>query len=487
MLNQMHGGMKRTGMITAGCIAALAAPSASVAQVPVTPEVQQLLASDGAASDIFGFRVAIEGDTAIVGAPGHDTAPGPIGGQGAAYVFVRSGSTWVEQAKLTASDGEPLDQFGISVAIDGDTAVVGAYMPAGAKTGAAYVFVRSGEPGSEVWTQQDKLTASAGAGFDYFGISVAIEGDRIVVGANNADVDGVIDAGAAYVFERNGNHWNQRAKLTASNGDSEDRFGNAVALSGDTIAVGGYLKNTPFTNSGSAYVFVRNGGQWIEQAYLAMPDPTFLDEFGHTVAIEGDTLFIGAPFHPFPAMTGAVYVFERSGVPGSEVWTQQAMLVASDGAAGDQFATYLDLDGETAIIGARGHDAGAGAQSGAAYVLANSGDAWTEQVKLTASDGAPGDEFGDSVALHEGTALVGAIFDDTPAGTDGGSVHVFNVGPTPTPADVNGDGVVNVLDLIELLLCFGQPANPPCDAADINGDGSVNVLDLIELLLAFGT
>ena len=211
---------------------------------PTWSEQQKLTASDAAWNDDFGTSVALSGDTAVVGAPFDDDAGSA---SGSAYVFVRSGTRWSQQQKLTASDAAPNDDFGLAVALSGDTAVVGAIGDddAGRDSGAAYVFVRSGTR----WSQQQKLTASDAASNDLFGISVAVSGDTAVVGAY-ADDDAGGDSGAAYVFVRSGTRWSEQQKLTASDAAAGIRFGNSVAVSGDTAVVGAYADD-------SAYVFVR--------------------------------------------------------------------------------------------------------------------------------------------------------------------------------------------------------------------------------------
>ena len=194
-----------------------------------------LTASDGMAGDQFGYSVAIDGDTLVVGAYG----VGDNGfNSGSAYVFTRTGTIWTEQAKLTASDGAERDRFGWSVAIDVNTIVVGAWGDDdnGERSGSAYVFTRSGT----TWSQQTKLTASDGAARDQFGGSVAIAGDTIVVGAHQDDENGN-RSGSAYVFTRTETTWTQQAKLTASDGAADDIFGISVAIAGDTIVAGARL------------------------------------------------------------------------------------------------------------------------------------------------------------------------------------------------------------------------------------------------------
>ena len=339
-----------------------------------------------------------------MGARGEDSnATGVNGNQadnsassaGAAYVFVRSGSSWSQQAYLKASNTDAGDLFGFSVAIAGDTLVVGAYKEASNATGvngnqadnsaawagAAYVFVRSGSS----WSQQAYLKTSNSATFDDFGISVAIDGDTLVVGARGEDsnatgVNGnqadnsASSAGAAYVFVRSGSSWSQQAYLKASNPDVGDLFGRTVAIDGDTLVVGahGEASNATGVNgnqadnsaseAGAAYVFVRSGSSWSQQAYLKASNTDALDIFGFPVAISGDTLVVGAWNESSNATgvngnqadnsiskAGAAYVFVRSG----SSWSQQAYLKASNPDTDDWFGFPVAISGDTLVVGAR--------------------------------------------------------------------------------------------------------------------------------------
>jgi len=212
-------------------------------------EQQKIQASDLQGSDYFGQSVSIYGDTAIVGAYIEDA-----GGlnAGAAYIFTRSGSTWTEQQKIQASDAQAGDNFGRSVSIHGDTAIVGAsYEDTGAaNAGAAYIFTRSGS----TWTEQQKIQASDAQAGDYFGQSVSIYGDTAIVGANYEDT-GASDAGAAYIFTRSGSTWTEQQKIQASDAQASDSFGQSVSIHGDTAIVGAYIEDTGAANAGAAYIF----------------------------------------------------------------------------------------------------------------------------------------------------------------------------------------------------------------------------------------
>jgi hypothetical protein len=382
----------------------------------------KLTASDGAAGDYFGFSVAFSGETAIIGAHWDDIASST--NQGSVYVFTRSGTTWSEQAKLIVADGVPNDNFGYSVAVFGETAVVGAYTDdVGANTdqGSAYVFTRSGT----TWTQQAKLTAFDGAALDNFGVSISISGESVLVGVWNDDIGANSNQGSAYVFTRNGTTWTQQAKLTAADGAAFDVFGWSLVLSGDTVLIGSRDDDVG-TNAdqGSAYVFTRSGTTWTEQARLTAPDGAPGDFFGFSLALSSDTAVVGAYFDSVGAIAnqGSAWVFSRVGTR----WIGPDLkLLASDGAASDRLGFSVSLSGDTAVVGAHTDDVGANTDQGSAYIFTRSGTTWTQQTKLTASDGAATDRFGISVSLSGDTAVVGAYFDDVGANTDQGSVYVF--------------------------------------------------------------
>jgi len=418
-------------------------------------ELTKVIASDAAADDFFGSSVAVSGDTAVVGANGEDDAGS---NSGSAYVFVRSGTVWTQQAKLTASDAAAFDNFGRSVAVSGDTAVVGAYLDdhaGGTDAGSAYVFIRIGA----VWMQQAKLIASDAAAVDNFGFSVAVSGDTAVVGAILDDHTSLMDVGSAYVFVRAGTVWTQQAKLTFASGGvmASDQFGWSVAVSGDTALVGANRFDDIFggVNTGAAFVFVRSGIVWTQQAKLST-EPFFAPagEFGSSVAISGDTAVVGAAATNLPSGngSGAAYAFTRTG----NAWTQQQRLIASDAAFGDAFGNSVTAADDIAVVGANSND-DAGTSSGSAYVFTRSGALWTEKAKLTASDAASDDFFGGSVALSGSTAVVGARRDDHAGGTNAGSAYVFVL-----DADTDADGVPDLCD----DLCTGTPAGEM-----INADG----------------
>jgi len=399
-------------------------------------EERKLTAADAAADDFFGASVSVSGNTVVVGASRDDDPSGS--NAGSAYVFVGIGGVWIPQQKLTASDAAAGDLFGVDVSVNGDTAVGGAVGNDDAcpedlncNSGSAYVVVRSGG----VWTQQQKLTASDAAVGDFFGGSVSVSGDTVVVGADSDDHAGFF-SGSAYVFVRSGGVWTQQQKLTALDAAEFDFFGASVSVSGDTAVVGVSRDSSlGGTGLGSAYVFVRSGAVWTQQQKLTALDAAADDQFGFSVSVSGDTALVGAIFDDHAgSLSGSAYVFVRSGA----VWTQQQKLTASDADADDRFGVSVSVSGDTALISAPGNDK-AGTDSGSAYVFVRSAGVWTQGQKLTASDAAVGDGFGNSVSASGDTAVVGASRNDD-AGSASGSAYVFECTTSlPDPPQVGDD------------------------------------------------
>jgi hypothetical protein len=422
------------------------------------PYIQKakLTASDGAEGDSFGWSVSISGDTVVVGAR-YDDDHGTS--SGAAYIFDRNQggtSNWGLVKKLTASDGATEDYFGDPVAVDGDLLVVGAAYDddKGENSGSAYLFARN-QGGNGSWGLVKKLTASDGAPGDAFGIWVALDGDTVVVGAYRDDDHGT-DSGAAYVFDRDeggADQWGQVAKLTAADGATLDWFGVRVSISGDTVVVGAPTDDDLGSESGSAYVFGRNHGgadQWGQVRKLTASDGALEDRFGYAVAISGDDLVVGAYQDDDQGTdSGAAYLFDRN-AGGADSWGQVEKLLASDGAAGDYFGNAVAIAGDVVVVGANLDD-DHGTDSGAAYVFGrNQGGAsdWGQVAKITAADGAAGDYLGVPASASGDDIALGARLDDD-CGTDSGSAYVF-VRNLPPVADAGAPQTVHVGDLVTL-------------------------------------
>jgi hypothetical protein len=417
-------------------------------------EIAKLLASDGTGDDYFGYSVAISGDIAVSGAYKGD---GNDVDSGSAYIFRYNGLHWGQEQKLSASDGVLNDRFGFSVAISGDIAVIGAPYndDNGTNSGSAYIFRYNGTS----WVEEDKLLASDAAGDDRFGWAVAISGDTTVIGAYGDDDNGG-SSGSAYIFRYNGSSWIEEYKLVASDGATWDSFGWSVAISGGTAVIGAYGDGDKGGQSGSAYVFRYNGSSWIQEQKLLASDGATLDSFGWSVAIWGGTAVIGAFSNDDKGNgSGSAYIFHYNG----SNWIEEQKLLASDGAGGDHFGYSVAISGGNAVIGAY-HDNDNGSDSGSAYIFYYDGSSWSEETKLLASDGAADDLFGFSVAISGDTAVIGAYQDDD-NGSDSGSAYIFGPGQT---GDFDDDCDVDLEDFAILALAWWTDSadvqwNPYCD------------------------
>lgn len=363
-------------------------------------ERARLAASDGDGNDRFGSAVAVSDDAVLVGAPQDEDPNGYTAGS--AYVFERAGGQWTQTAKLVADDGQERDNFGVAVALAGDTALIGARgdeNPPGEGTGAAYVFERTGGE----WTQAARLDAADG--IDRFGTTVALDGDTALVSAagdTTGDTTGVV-----YVYERAGGSWGRTATLGPWDGDTTDVVQHAVALAGDTALIGANRSAIrPEGSAGAAYVYERAGGSWRRTATLGPEEGPGAATFGRTVALAGDSALVGAPgtSDPNGERSGAVYAFERTGGD----WSRRRKLTAVDGDASDGFGWAVSSDGSRAVVGATGDAGPDGRRAGTAYALRRSDGEWTQTAKLVASDGQRGYSVGWAVAVADGTAVTGA-------------------------------------------------------------------------------
>ena len=412
------------GLLAVSFAFAVASPAAAAG-----PVEQKLAGDDAALGDQDGHSVAVDGDTLVVGAPGNGSASGAV------YVFRRSGNSWVQTAKLTASDATVNDRLGSSVAISGDTIVAGAPsddVGSNDDQGSVYTFARTG-PAAR--TETAKLTASDGAAGDNLGFSVAIDGDTIVAGAPLDDSGGNAEQGSAYTFASTGAAArNETGKLTAGDGAAGDQLGLTVAIEGDTIVSAAPLDNVGANaDQGSAYTFARTGAAArTETAKLTAGDGAANDRLGFSAALDGDTIVVGAAFDTIGASTdqGSVYTFTRTG---AATRTDTAKLTATDGAAFDELGITVAIDGDTILAGAPVHQVGMNRQQGAAYTFARTGAAArTETGQLTADQGAAFDQFGSSVAIDAGATVAGAQFGDLGTTRDTGFASVF-FAPDPTP------------------------------------------------------
>ena len=373
----------------------------------------KVVPNDGAKDDHFGRAVALDGDFALIGAPFNDEAAADAG---AVYVFNRQAGVWTQIQKLTPAGAG--DLFGWAIAMDGQTAIIGAK---GDAAGAAYVFAWDGT----VWAQQKKLTPSDGNSDDEFGYSVDISGNTIIIGARNNDqameTETVTNAGAAYIFAYDGSAWQEEAKLLANDFAASDFFGESVATDGARAVIGAAGDDDKGSSSGSAYVFVFSGTAWSQQQKLTAADGANRDGFGISAALNGTQLLIGAKDRDEQDTdSGAVYIFQLSG----GTWTLQQKLVASDGGYGYNFGSSVCLVNGFAVVGASGAT-GATSNTGAVYTFAGNGSTWQQRTKVTASDGGAYDYFGFSLSSDGVTALIGA-YSDIVSDIESGSAYVYD-------------------------------------------------------------
>jgi LPXTG-site transpeptidase (sortase) family protein len=503
----------------------------SLLPAPIKGLMQQayIKASNTGDNDFFGDSISLSGDTLAVGAwDERSNATGVDGnqadrstyGSGAVYIFTRNGETWAQQAYIKASNTEEGDAFGSSVSLSGDTLAVGALDENSNATGvngnqadnsataagAVYVFTRSGT----TWTQQAYIKASNTEAYDHFSNSISLSGDTLAVGANgesssaigiNGDqTDNSASAsGSVYIFTRSGTTWSQQAYIKASNTDANDLFGDAISLSGNTLAVGAYGEDSSATgvngaqadnstsSSGAVYVFTRSGTVWSQLAYLKASITQSRDYFGRSLSLSGNTLAVGAEGEDSNALgvngdqsdnsadySGAVYVFTRSGT----AWSQKAYVKSSNTESLDGFGHTVSLSGDTLAVGATGEDSGVngvnGDQadnsvevSGAVYLFARRGTTWSQKDYLKASNSGEDDNFSRSLSLSGNTLAVGAAFEDSTAtGVNGdqtdnsaensGAAYVFTTGTLPT-ASSSSVGVYVPVDTTSFTVRFSVP------------------------------
>ena len=418
-------------------------------------ESLKIIASNPTINAQFGSSMAIEGDTLVVGAPGERNEANVT--SGAAYVFVRSGNGWTQQARIIPTTNFANSQFGTSVAISGDRIVVGASSEssttANEQEGAAYIFVRSGND----WILEQRLIASDIARGSNFGISVAIETDTVVIGSSTAYVQN-IRTGAAYVFTRSGGDWTQRTKLIDTVGTDSNRFGISVEIDGDTIAVGesyGNFEGQGVAN-GVVCIFTGAGANWTQQARIAASDGIIYgigsNEFGSSLDIEGNTLIVGA------SGKRAAYIFVRN----ENIWIEQQKLTAINTPLLFP-GVSVSISGNTAIVGLYRESAeSVGNNTGTAFVFTRNENSWTKQAQLIPSNGRSGVRFGFDVLVSENKFFVSSpLISETLNGQ--GEVYYF-ISPTSAPdlqnaADTGNSNSDNLTNLRTLPFDIGGVTN----------------------------
>jgi len=334
-----------------------------------------------------------------------------------------AGDSLANQKIILADDGKAEDYFGYSAAIDGTTLLVGAHkadIDGVLDAGAAYVYVL----GHKDWVQQAKLVADPLYAKDGLGGNVALKNDVAMLGVMRRDDKGK-DSGAVVSFERKSNNWMQNQIITAPDAKPGDAFGQAIALTQNYLIIGAPRNDALGVDSGAVYIYKRESRKWLYQTKLTARDGAAGDLFGISVAVDGNTLLVGADLHDEKAENaGAVYVY----VLDNNQWKQEAKLMASDAGHTDIFGVRVSLSGNTALISARRDDIDElGVDAGSAYIFVRNGNTWKQEIKLISPDGKADDRFGRGVALNGDTAIVSAMNHDA-NGSDTGALYVYKKG-----------------------------------------------------------
>ncbi|MCB9857495.1 MAG: hypothetical protein H6818_17575 [Phycisphaerales bacterium] len=422
----------------------------------------KLTPADSFPNKYFGWSCAVSGNTAAIGAyRDHQDGVTP----GAVYVYENTSNHWDQVSKLRPIAGTTIASLGYSVAIDGDTIVAGAYRDDGIalRTGTAYIFRRI----SGIWQQTARLMADDGTNADEFGASIAISGDTIVVGAPKSD-QAAIDAGSVYVFQLINDAWYQTARLTAPNPIIGAQFGSSVAISGATIVVG--MPRPNHAGPGSVHAYRETNGVWQPVASIASDDTPSEDLFGGSVSIDGDTIAVGATLSQDPALgSGAVFVFREN----AGQWERIARLSEIETLEFDNYGISVCLDGDRLIVGAATGESSVYG-SGVVYVYQEIGGVWQRLALFESDTPKGGDYFGQSVSVSGTTAVVGAYRADGSTSDSGAafafdvfsSANDCNANGFPDECDLqlisddcNGNGIPDECDIASQL------------SADCNGDG----------------
>ena len=463
----MQRSIRITSQITLACAALWLDVHAAQAQCRVS-ELSRLRVAKPPTASLFAAALALDGNVAIIGSWADEEQANC---SGAAWIFSRQGTSWVCQQKLRPPGGVDFDYFGATVAVSGNVVVVGA--PGedvhGEGSGAAYVYRYA----DMAWSLEAKL--SAGDAGDHFGSAVAIAGDALVIGAALDAVNGIA-SGSASVFRWNGVQWIEEAKLIPADGETDDWFGAKLALAGDTVAIGAPYSDGSGEKSGVVYIFRRSGVNWVREAKLLAGDAVAGDWFGAAVAIHGDVVLIGAPYRTADSgVSGAAYIFRRTGT----TWAQERKLLAPDGAGHDFFGYSVAISSEIALVGAT-LDGEAGPSAGSAYVFRRAGTDWDCGAKLGPAQGMAYEFVGESVALSGDTALVGA------AATDDGVSEVKLAYAFGGLDDCNGNSTLDICDVAAGASVDANANGIPdeCELGDMNCDGRVTYGDINPFVLA---
>ncbi len=449
------------GALALGALVGLSAPATTIAQC--SPSLtNKVIPSDGELSDLFGTEVSVSGEFAFVGAFGEDEAADRAG---AVYVYQWDGSNWTEIQKLLASDADFHDQFGFSVDVDGDVAIICAHANTdfGDNSGSAYIFRWDGSS----WNEEQKLLASDGKEDELFGYDVAIDGDVAVVGTPG-DPPFTEITGYVYVFRWDGSSWVEEQKIAAAGGSADESFGSSVDIDNNVLIAAARFDGDNGVDAGSAYVYRYDGSSWLFEQKFVPAAVAEGDQFGYEVAVDANTAVVSTPFDDdFGPASGSAYVFEYNGL----TWDAPQKIIPADGAAKDQFGSSVSISGDTIAIGSAQDDSRK-INAGSVYVYRYDDTTWVQEVELLAADASSTDQLGWSVSVDGDNVVGGAnghgvagaayIFDLgcsdaslelTAAGDCPGSVRFEVSGATPG----NGVAFIYAFGLGDIIIPSGNP------------------------------
>lgn len=455
------------------------APSLAFAQECDPEQQAKIIASDRHAGSVFGSNTVIEGNRVAVSSHGH--THGDFTGNASVYVFEFDGTAWIETAELLASDGFQGNRFGTSIAMSGDTIAVSAEFDTenGTLSGSVYIFNYDGTN----WIQQAKLFPKDGDEFLYFGYSIALFEDTLVAASNRRTTGGKLDIGIAYIFEFDGTTWVEKQAIVPPT-DRLRGFASSIAVQNNTIVVGSPAVHTDeVSNSGALFVYEYIGSFWQHTNSIYPTDPQSFSNFGTPVDLSGDVIVAGSERHSDGLNEqGTVYVYRRSG----NGWTEEARLLASNGESNDHFGYSVGISHDTIVVGAPWADLpnGSANNSGMAYLFQRLDGQWNQVSLMRASDAGGNDLFSygsGSISVDQNRAIIGSLFDRIGSQSNAGSAYIFDLGCPSCPADFTGDGSLNFFDVSAFLTAFN--ADDP--AADFTGDGNYNFFDVSAFLAEF--
>ena len=358
---------------------------------------QKVIADNVITNNVFGWDTALDGNTAVIGAPKFD--------EGSIHIFERIDNIWTHKEKLSSPEGPQNDSFGKSVSIEGDTIAVGA---PGLGNGAVYIF----EKNNTNWVFKQRLSSSDGAAFDNFGNAISMDNNTLVIGAYFDDDYG-FSSGSAYIFERSNGSWEEKQKLVPKSGYYYNNFGRSLSLDNDYLIIGspGYL-----AGAGAVYMFKKNNTTWEETDRLTPSSTVQQAYFGNTVDIENEISVVGA------WADNSAFIFSKE----NNIWIEKQKITADDTVENDTFGSHISIENDVIVVGAA-QNTNNNIKTGSAYIFVKETDIWEQKQKLIANDGSQDDYFGQSISIENGTILIGAPYADDESNSNSGSSYFYTL------------------------------------------------------------